>query len=82
MPGEVLAHDAHFKDGKMGILASSWVTVTAGSRLGAPGSGKARAGAEGPLALGAALHTRHTETQKITECVTDVSEKKRAPTSG
>lgn len=82
MPGEVLAHDVHFKDGKMGILASSWVTVTAGSRLGAPGSGKARAGAEGPLALGAALHTRHTEILKITECVIDVSEKKLAPTSG
>lgn len=57
MPGEVLAHNTYFKDGKMGILASIWVTVTAGGRLGAPGSGKTSAGTNGTLLLGAALQT-------------------------
>lgn len=57
MPGEVLAHSTHFKDGKMGILASSWVTVAAGSRLGALGSGEASAGTNAALVSGAALHT-------------------------
>lgn len=61
MPGEVLAHDTNFKDGKMGMLASSWVTVAAGSRRGALGSGKASAGTDGTIILGAALHTAHTD---------------------
>lgn len=54
MPGEDLAHNMHFQDGKMGIPASSGVTAAAGSRLGAPGSGKASAGTDGTLILGAA----------------------------
>lgn len=59
MPGEVLALDTNSKDGKKGILASSWATVTAGSRLGARGPAEASAGADGVLVLGAVLPMAH-----------------------
>lgn len=68
MPGEVLAHNTYFKDGKMGIPASIWVTVTADSRLGAPGSGKVSAGTDGTLLLGAALHTTHRDNADNRMC--------------
>lgn len=49
MPGEILAHSTQSKDGKVGILASSWVTVAAGSRLRALGSGEACTGTDSSL---------------------------------